>query len=361
MTFDKDRRFITRSVEPFNGGSPPQILRQSFITPIEHFFVRSHAPVPMIDVQKYRLSVGGHVRAPLEYSLDELMRKFPPRESTTTLACAGNRRHELIDIQPIPGEVPWGNEAISNARWEGARLSDVLAAAGVDTQRARHVEFIGMDEVSKAGDRFGFGGSIPLDKAMSCEVLLAWGMNGAPLPAAHGFPLRVIVPGYIGARSVKWLRAVNLIKQPSENYYQARAYKLFAPEVDENTADWTTAEPLGELGVNSMITSPAERATVRAGEVRIEGIAIGGRGALQRVEVSADDGITWTHARLLPEGERWSWRLWEAELKLAPGRRTIIARAFDSAGESQPPDARALWNFKGYMNNAWHRVRVIAQ
>jgi len=361
MTFDKDRRFITRCIEPFNGGAPPEILRQSFITPIEHFFVRSHAPVPKIDAGQFRLSIGGLVRAPIECSLDELTRSFASHKMMTALACAGNRRDELIEIKPVPGEVPWGNEAIGNAVWEGARLSEVLVAAGVDGQRARHVEFIGLDQVSKAGKNFGFGGSISIDKAMSGEVLLAWSMNGAPLPAVHGFPLRVIVPGYIGARSVKWLGAINLIEQPSENYYQAHAYKLFAPEVDERTADWAAAEPLGELGVNSIITSPADGAAVRAGGALIEGIAIAGRGALQRVEVSADDGITWAVARLLPEGERWSWRLWEARVNLPAGPQTLVVRAFDSAGESQPPDARALWNFKGYMNNAWHRVRVIAQ
>jgi sulfite oxidase len=361
MPIDKHNRFITRSTEPFNGGTPPEILRRSFITPVEQFFVRSHAPVPVIDADAFRLSIGGLVREQRKFSLDELKRRFGTHITTATLACAGNRRLELAAIKPVAGEVPWGAEAISNARWEGALLRDVLAAANPDEAAATNVEFVGLDHVMKAGKSFGFGGSIPIDKASSDEALLAWGMNGAPLLPVHGFPLRVVVPGYIGARSVKWLGAINVLERPSENFFQARAYKLFAPAIDEANADWAATEALGELGVNSVITSPADGSTVSAGQTRVEGYAIAGEGKLERVEISTDGGVTWVTATLLDDAGRWTWRFWEARVSLPPGLQTIIARAFDSAGGSQPPDASAIWNFKGYMNNAWHRVTVKAE
>jgi len=170
-----------------------------------------------------------------------------------TLQCAGNRRQELLPYGEIPGELLWAEEAISTARWEGVSLRAVLEAAGLG-EEAAHVEFIGLDRIE--GKAEGFGGSIPLDKAMHGEVLLADRMNGAPLPVEHGYPLRVVVPGYLGARSVKWLGQIVVRTQPSQNYYQARAYKLFPGDVSPDTVVWEEGMMLGEMPVTSVICTP---------------------------------------------------------------------------------------------------------
>lgn len=357
--FDKHPALIVRETEPFNAGPPPGLLRQSFITPQNLFFVRNHAPVPDLDAASYRLQVGGMVGEHLTLSLDELRSRFTKREVAATLQCAGNRRDILSAIAPVGGEVAWGAEAISTARWGGVALRDVLGAAGIE-EAARHVAFLGLDEIEKRGERFGFGGSIPIDKALSSEVILAYEMNGETLSPAHGFPLRAIVPGYIGARSVKWLSDITLQTEPSDNYYQARAYKLFPPQTDAQTADWTQGLMLGELSVNSVITAPAPGADIEGGSVLVQGYATaGGSRSVERVDVSADDGATWTTATLSESDKApWTWRFWEARLELPEGVHTITARAWDSAANTQPEDPRRIWNFKGYMNNAWDRVTV---
>jgi sulfite oxidase len=332
-------------------------MRAGFLTATEDFFVRNHGDVPEVEAAAYRLKVEGAVERPLALSLADLAR-FPRREVTATLQCAGNRRQELIERKPIPNELPWGLEAVSTARWSGVALADVLAAAG-PTGEARHAALGGLDETERHGHRFRFGGSIPLDKALAPEVLLATAMNGAPLPPVHGAPLRLVVPGWIGARSVKWLASIRLQGEPSDNYFQRVAYRLFPAHVDADNVVWEEGAMLGELPVNSIVTSPRAGARLPAGGVRVEGLALAGGGRdVARVEVSADGGRSWRLARLGERRERWAWRLWELTIELPAGRHELVARAWDDAAQSQPPDLEQVWNFKGYMNNAWHRVAV---
>ena len=362
-SFGKDSSFLIRSATPFNGGPPPAKVRRAFVTPVENFFVRAHAvDVPKVDAASYAFDVGGLVRSPLKLSLAELRLKFPTQRLMATMQCAGNRRDQLIAIEPIPGEVPWAIEAISNGQWEGVRLADVLDAAGVDSSRgAAHVEFIGLDQVERHGHTFAYGGSIPLEKARRPEVLLAWSMNGKPLEPIHGFPLRLVIPGYICARSVKWLKQINVIARPSENYFQSHAYKLFPSDVRAATVDWNAGAMIGPTQVTSAITSPEQGASVAAGFLKVAGWAIAGEHDVERVEISTDGGKTWLAAQFVDQQDkpdRWTWRFWDARVTLSPGEHQIVARATDSAGNTQPADARALWNFKGYMNNAWHRVDV---
>jgi len=347
---------LIRADRPFNGGPRPDRLRAGFVTPTEQFFVRNHGDVPEVDPAAWRLTVRGEVESPLELSFDDLGR-LPRREIVATLQCAGNRRSELVEHQPIPHELPWGSEAISTAPWAGVALADVLAVAR-PTGRARHVAFSGLDETERHGRRFRYGGSIPLAKALAGEVLLATEMNGRPLPPVHGFPVRVVVPGWIGARSVKWLREIELREEPSENYFQRIAYRLFPAAVGPENVDWESGTMLGELALNSIVTAPEEGATVAGEVVRVEGVALAGDGReVTRVEVTADGGATWRSATLEPSSERWAWRFWALELELPAGRHEIAARAWDSAAQTQPSEVAHVWNFKGYMNNAWHRVR----
>jgi sulfite oxidase len=355
--FSKHPSFIIHSNVPFNGGAPLDLLREHFVTPSGLFYVRNHGTVPTIDTtSRYRLNVGGLVNKPLALSLDELKNIFPKRRLTVTLECAGNRRDELINIAPTPGETPWGAEAISNAEWRGVALWEVLLAAEV-AERAQYVTFTGLDEVERDGRKFGFGGSIPIDKATRPEVLLAYEMNGEPLAPEHGFPLRVVTPGYIGARSVKWLSNITLQAEPSANYFQAHAYQLFPPQTDSKTADWSKGFQLGELSVNAAICAPRDGAETNS-PVLVQGYALSGGHRIERLDLSTDDGATWVTAHLAPNDSPWAWTFWEAELSLAPGVYEIVARAWDSAANTQPEDAAKIWNFKGYMNNAWHRVKV---
>jgi sulfite oxidase len=190
-------------------------------------------------------------------------------------------------------------------------------------------------------------------------VLLAYEMNGAHLRPEHGFPLRVVVPGYVGARSVKWLSRVQLREAPSDNRFQAREYRLFPPYLEE-PEDPSLEFALGELPVNAVICAPEDGETLRAGPVSVRGCTIaGGERRVERVDLSADEGETWSQAGLAEEDYRpGAWRLWQAKLELPPGRHRIVVRAVDSAADTQPEDPRSVWNPKAYVNNAWHAVVV---
>src|SRR3954463_5093844 len=218
---------IVHQEAPLNAEPPREALAGAPITPIERFYVRNHGPVPETTGA---LRINGLVRRPHELSLDDL-RALPRRELTATLQCAGNRRADLLTWRDIPGEAPWGPGATGTARWAGAALADVLALAGV-ARAAAYVGLTGADHAEEADPPQNYEISIPLGKAIAPEVLLAWEMNGAPLEPVHGAPLRAIVPGYIGARSVKWLERVEPRAEPSDGYYQATAYRML-PEDGE--------------------------------------------------------------------------------------------------------------------------------
>ncbi len=357
----KHAEMLVRQSHPYNAEPPLHLLQEHPITPTELFYVRNHGNVPEIDPDAFRLTVSGLVDRELELSLHELTEDYRTATVPATLQCAGNRRDELMAVRDIPNDVAWGAQTISNAVWRGIPLHEVLDAAGVSPD-ARHVAFLGLDEIDKDGQIIHFGGSIPIEKARQPEVLLADEMNGEPLPPEHGYPLRVIVPGYIGARSVKWLSQIVVQERPSTNHYQARSYKLFPPHIDADSADWERGLTLGELSINSVIASPQEGETLSAGNVRLEGYAMaGGDRTVARVDVSPDGGQRWVEAtRLAEEGSDspWAWVFWEADLELTSGEHELAVRAWDSAANTQPESVAPLWNFKGYMNNAWHRVRV---
>jgi sulfite oxidase len=354
----KDPSIEVVTLEPFNAQPPLARLLDAAITPLDIFFVRNHAPIPKLTVEDHRLEIGGMVQRPLRLRLPDLQANFPIVEVTATLQCAGNRREELIRVRPVPGEAPWGASALSNGTWRGTPLAGVLEAVGL-LDGAEHVAFLGLDQVEKEGKRFGFGGSIPLSRALLQDVLLAWELNGEPLPPEHGFPLRTVVPGWIGARSVKWLGQITVQREPSDNWYQQRAYKIFPPDVDKESADWSRGLMLGELSLTSVICDPADGQELSPGPVTVRGYAMaGGQRTVERVEVSADNGDHWTVAELGETSGAGAWRLWGAALELPEGACELTCRAWDSAAMTQPEDPAHLWNFKGYMNNAWHRVRV---
>jgi sulfite oxidase len=236
-------------------------------------------------------------------------------------------------------------------------LAEVLALAG-PLREAAHIGFEGADLSSEAKPPQRFGASIPLDKGCRPEVLLAWAMNGEPLPPVHGAPLRVVVPGYIGARSVKWLERIEVRSRPWEGYFQHVVYRLL-PE--DGTPAPGAGMPLGLIALNADVLSPADGGTVAAGAVEVRGYAFaGGERHVERVDVSLDGGTTWSQAEMLDDLGRWAWRHWRISVELAPGEHEILVRAWDSSAATQPEDEAALWNPKGYVNNARPRIRVHA-
>lgn len=343
-----------------NTATWPEITADRLMTPVDQFFTRSHAPPAAVDPGTWRLEVQGLVDHSASWSLDDLAARFPRRELEATLVCAGLRRAELLTVAPLPGELPWGPDPASTGRWSGVRLADVLQAAGV-SGRAGHVEFLGLDQVARDGREFGFGGSIDMQKALSDEVLLATHLNGRPLPPAHGFPLRAVVPGWIGARSVKWLGRITVLEGPSENYFQTRAYRIQRDVNRANPGDVTAGTAMGAVPLNAVILEPRPGAFVQAGAVRVRGWAIGSEcRPLTAIEASADGLSDWVRAEIVAAGGAWTWTFWEAVVSLAPGTHELIARASDATG-SMPPTVHDTWNVKGYGNNAWYRVTITAR
>lgn len=356
--WDKRDDMVVHGNSPFNAEPPPAALAGSDLTPIDAFYSRNHGEVPRIDPGEWRLTVGGLVGRTLELSLDDL-RTFEPHSVDATLQCAGNRRAGLTEIRPIEGEDPWGPCATSTAQWGGVRLSDVLGRAGIDAADGLHVEFLAPDVTDLATPPQAYGSSIPLAKALSDEVLLAWEMNGEPLPPVHGGPVRVVVPGYIGARSVKWVQSLAVRNSPSDNYFQSVAYHLLPADVDPATAAPGAGIPLGSVALNGDILTPDDGARVPPGPLEVSGYAYAGddRG-VARVDVSADAGSTWQQAELAPQRSPWTWRLWRATVQAQPGSLDLVARAWDTTGAVQPESPVSVWNPKGYANNSWARISV---
>lgn len=353
---------IVRSERPFNAEPPLHRLRAAFVTAQADFYVRSHGDVPRLDGDSHRLRVDGLVAAPLDLTMPELRRRFPARTVAAVMQCAGNRRGDLLQVAPVSGD-PWSAGAIGNAAWNGAGLAEVLRAAGAPegpaAGAALHVAFECCDACEAEGERFRYGASIPLDKAMSPEVLLAWGMNGAALAPEHGFPLRAVVPGYAGVRSPKWLSRITVQDRPSDAHPQARDYKLFPPGTTAETADWARGMTINGMPLNAAICEPAPHAALRAGPATLRGYAVASGRAIARVDVSIDGGRRWRQAELEQDpAAPWSWTFWRIDVALARGEPELVVRAWDAAGQTQPALPEDTWNFKGYLSAAWHRVRV---
>jgi sulfite oxidase len=348
----KREDMIVHDEEPFNAEPPPGALAGHPVTPIDAFYSRNHGPSPDLDPASWRLHIDGLVDRELVLSLDDLQQRFAHRTEVATLECAGNRRAELLAVRPIPGQVPWGPATISTAAWTGVSLAEVLAEARPGAGAA-HVAFTAPD-ISPSVGQF-YGSSIPLQKACSAEVLLAWGMNGAPLPRIHGGPVRVVVPGYIGARSVKWVRRISVQAMPSESYFQAEDYRLLPPDAEPGPGRGIS---LGPLTMTSGILCPDDD-PVPAGPTDVIGYAFAAEGrTIARVDVSLDGGRTWTQADVDDPPSPWAWQLWHTTLDLPAGPAEITARAWDDTGATQPEFPASLWNPAGYDNNSWARVRV---
>jgi sulfite oxidase len=355
---DETGELIVRQESPLNAEPKLERLVESWITPTKYFYVRSHGTRPAVDPGSFTLRIEGMVERPLSLSLEDLER-FTTISVPATLQCAGNRRLEHSKVKPVAG-VQWDAGAIGTAEWSGIRLAEVLQKAGLKTG-AKHLWFEGLDTVALKDRQTAFGGGVPLDKGLRPETILALEMNGRALSREHGFPVRTIVPGYIGARSVKWLHRIVVSDRPSDNNFVARDYKMFPPEATPETVKPDSYEPIYEMTLGSAICSPGPGARVKSGKVAVRGYAVspGAPGAsVARVDVSPDAGRSWVEARFRGNRSDFGWRLWEAELMLPSGESTLCVRATDSTGRTQPE--KAAWNFKGYLNDSWHQVKVTA-
>jgi DMSO/TMAO reductase YedYZ molybdopterin-dependent catalytic subunit len=324
---------IVLSEEPLVLETPVEKL-DGFITPTKSFYVRTHFPIPKIDKNKWRLRVEGEVEKPFEIGYDELT-KLESKKVPITLECAGNNRSFL---EPKVKGVQWGLGGVGNAEWTGVPLSTLLDRARLKPS-AHEIILEGTDrgkpeDPKGPSSEFDFARSIPLEKAR--DVLLAYKMNDVDLPAENGFPVRAIVPGWYAVASVKWLQRVIVTDRPFNGYYQTLDYSFW-----KRRGDMTELVALSEMQTKAEIMKPSGGETVPANSnVRVNGAAWTGDGEITKVELSADGGSTWNKAKLLGESKANAWRLWEFNWK-TPGRAgkaTLIARATDSKGRTQPID-----------------------
>ena len=352
MSTSAPDQLISRSEEPLNLEMPFASL-DDFVTPNEKFYVRCHFPVPQIEATTWKLRVEGAVRAPVEFTFDEL-RHMRTHTVTATMECAGNGRSHL---EPKVKGVAWDIGAVGNAQWSGVLLRDLLARAGISGD-AREVVLEGADrgaikEPPRPPGEIHYARSVPLEKA-NADVLLAFEMNGAPLTPEHGFPLRAVVPGWFGMASVKWLQRIVVTREPFNGYYQSIDYTYW-----EERDGMPTLVPLAEMQVKAQIARPQMGEVVAAGqEYRVHGAAWGGEDEVVKVEFSDDHGATWKTATLLGESQQHAWRFWEFQwtVPARPGDSVLMARATDSAGRTQP--AHRIAEYGTYMINHVLPIRV---
>jgi sulfane dehydrogenase subunit SoxC len=333
-----------------NHGMPLEALRFD-VTPVGLHYLLTHYDIPVVDPDSWRLELAGSVDRPLSLSLDEL-RSRPSVELAVTMECAGNGR---VHVEPHVVSQPWLLEAIGNARWRGTPVAGLLDEAGV-RGGAVEVLFTGLDRGVEGGEEQEYARSLPLEEALREEVLLAYEVNGVPLPPQHGFPLRLLVPGWYGMTSVKWLARIDVLDEPFDGYQQRHSYR-FRQEEDE------AGEPVRRIQVRALMIPPGipefltRARVVEAGPVELEGRAWSGVAPVAGVEVSADGGASWADAELEPDSlGRWAWRSWCFTWDATPGEHELCCRARDDAGNVQPLDPP--WNLGGYANNAVQRVPV---
>jgi DMSO/TMAO reductase YedYZ molybdopterin-dependent catalytic subunit len=334
-----------------NHSMPLEAMRYD-ITPVGLHYLLIHFDIPAIDASDYALSVGGHVRRPLRLTLDHLTER-PSTTLAVTLECAGNGRARL---SPRPLSQPWLGEAVGTAEWTGISLRAVLDEAGVEAG-AVDVVFTGHDRGVQGGIDQHYERSLSLADAMRDEVLLVYAINGRPLPPQHGFPLRLIVPGWYGMAHVKWLRSITVTERPFAGYQQAAAYHYRTTEGDSGVS-------VSRMLPRALMVPPGVpdfmsrvRFLKPATEV-VEGRAWSGLAPIVKVEFSSDGGGSWSAAELEDAVSPYAWRRWTYRWDATrPGDYELCARATDAAGNAQPIEQR--WNLEGVENNAVQRVRVV--
>lgn len=377
-SIDRHPGLVFISQRPANAEVPPSLLCDSFITPNELFFVRHHFPVPSPTdkgADEVIISSSSLTKAapPVTLSVRDLREKFNQRTITATIQCTGNRRTGFASVPNTPGKVKgltWSVGAISNAQWRGPLLRDVLLHMypnGIPDD-VKHVCFVGRDN---DGNGQHYGVSIQIDRAMDerSDVILALEMNGEPLPLDHGYPIRVVVPGTAGCRSVKWLKSIELSPTESTAFWQKEDYKSFSPSQGWEGLDFDSAPSVMSTPVQSAICDVTWSDDKSYAVLKGYSYSGGGLGII-RVDVSADGGKTWTPASELrgehedvtnlPYRRTYSWTLWTAVIENLENVKNpeFVVKAVDEGYNSQPDTPAGIWNVRGILNNSWHKVSV---
>jgi DMSO/TMAO reductase YedYZ molybdopterin-dependent catalytic subunit len=343
-----DDGLVVHRAHPLNCETSLPALIGGVVMPNARFYVRNHFQIPKLDLSDWRLDVGGLVERPLSLAWRDLT-NLPSQTKVVTLECAGNGRSML---EPRVAGEQWNLGAVSTAEWTGVPLNEVLDRAGIRTE-GKYIVFRGADSgrLDNNGDAIWFERSLSFDEARDSEVLLAYAMNGEPLPIQHGYPLRLIVPGWYAVASVKWLTDITVVDEPFRGHYQTDSY-YFERQSDGEVV----REPVSLQRVRSLITEPVADTEIDRGELRIRGVAWSGAAPIAKVEVKVDNG-GWQEARLVGERKRHSWQWWELITNVEGPRTCIIrARATDMASRAQPESPE--WNRLGYGNNTIQSVGV---
>ena len=335
-----------------NRGMPLEGLRYD-VTPTGMHYLLIHFDIPHVEEDAWTLEIGGLVNSPATLDMDAV-RARPQVSLPVTMECAGNGR-ALMEPRAI--SQPWLLEAIGAADWTGAPLRPILEEAGVSDD-AVEILFTGVDQGVQGGELQYYQRSLTVEQAMRDEVILAYGMNGAPLQPQHGYPLRLLVPGWYGMTSVKWLTRIEAIAEPFDGYQQMRTYRYTQSAEDDG-------DPVDLIRVRSLMVPPGvpdfltRTRLVQAGTHTVSGRAWAGRLRVARVEFSPDDGVTWTAARLGDSLGEYAWRSWSVEWNAIPGEHILRVRATDESGNTQPTEQP--WNYQGMGNNMAHRVEVLVE
>jgi DMSO/TMAO reductase YedYZ molybdopterin-dependent catalytic subunit len=329
---------------------PLEALRWD-VTPVGLHYLLTHYDIPEVDPATWRLEVDGLVERPLGLSLDDV-RARPTVEMAVTMECAGNGR---AHVEPHVVSQPWLLEAVGTASWKGTPVAPLLEKVGIH-EGAVEVLFTGLDRGLEGGEEQDYARSLPLAEVLGGDAILAYEINGVPLPPQHGFPLRLLVPGWYGMASVKWLTRITVLDEPFDGYQMRHSYRVRSEEGE-------SGEPLTRIQVRALMAPPGipdfltRSRVVTAGPCVLEGRAWSGEADVAGVEISTDGGTTWAEADLAPSSHgRWAWRAWRFDWDAAPGEHELCCRARDSGGNVQPLDAP--WNLGGYANNAVQRVSV---
>jgi len=366
---EKHKQMLHLLEFPYNGEPPKSLTTAKVITPNSLHYVRNHGGIPDIEKEKWDLQIDGLVNNPKTLTLKDLQNEaiFPRIKKTVTIQCSGTRRMEQIALYAGEGDeminAPWAEGAIGTAEYVGISLKKVIKHCGGMADGGKHLELSGADSYFKHNELMNYLVSVPWSKVKANEVLLVWEMNGEPLPKIHGYPVRVLVLGYIGARSVKWLYRITGLSKPSRAPVQSKEYLYFNQQIGKHNQLPTDGIQIQEMPVSSALMSPwNKQVVIHNGAIHCKGWAYSGGGRWpERVELSADGGFSWyaVPPEKMSEKKKFAWRTWEHAVPVeVEGWIEILVRCWDNSLNTQPLEVRTSWNWGLHITQSCHRIRI---